>query len=146
MTAKASPNYWVQVFSVETWNEFLKAGASTTGFRDNRWGHVQKLRSGDYLLCYLSRVSRWVGILVVQSAPYLDNTTRIWKEEMCPCRVDVRLLKSLSLDRAVPIRDLADRLSIFQSPNWSVSLMASPSRWKEEDAKAVIEAISKADV
>jgi len=136
------PNYWVQVFSVETWNEFLTAGASTTGFSDSRWGFVQKLKLGDYLLCYLSRISSWVGLLEVTSAPYLDNTTRIWKKGSYPCRVDVRVLKSLPLENAIPIRKLAGRLSIFQNRNWSVWVMASPKRWKEDDAKAVIEAIT----
>jgi hypothetical protein len=135
----------VQVFSLETWNEFLKAGASTTGFRLNRWGYLQNVQLGDYLLCYLSRVSRWVGVLEVQSAPYLDNTTRIWKGDVYPCRVDVRVLKSISPERAVPIRDLADKLSIFQRPRWNFYLMASPARWKEEEAKAVIEAINTAE-
>jgi hypothetical protein len=144
MTLKQSRSYWVQVFSVETWNEFIHAGASTTGFRVSRWGHLQKVKQGDYLLCYLSRVSRWVGLLEVQSDAYLDNTTRIWRGEVYPCRLDVRLLKSLPAERAVPIRELADRLSIFERPRWNFYLIGSPTKWKEEDANVIIEAINRA--
>lgn len=144
MTLDKSQSYWVQVFNVETWNEFIHAGASTTGFRLSRWGYLQKVRPGDYLLCYLSRVSCWVGILEAQSDAYLDNTTRIWSGEVYPCRLDVRLLRSLPVERAVPIRELADRLSIFKRPRWNFHLIGSPRRWKEEDAKAVIEAINRA--
>jgi hypothetical protein len=141
--SESHPLYWVQVFNAETWNEFLKAGASTTGFSASRWPWVQKLNVGDYLLCYLARVSAWVGILEVVSPPYLDNTTLIWKSGVYPCRADVRLLKCLPVPEAVPIKTLADRLSIFHSPYWSIWLMASPKRWKQEDAKIVIEAIDR---
>ena len=118
-------------------------GARTSGFRLSRWGHVQKVKPGDYLLCYLSRVSCWVGLLEVQSEAYLDNTTRIWKAEVYPCRLDVQLLQSLPVKRAVPIRELADRLSIFQRPRWNFHLIGSPTKWKEEDARVVIEAINR---
>ena len=137
-------SYWVQVFSLETWDEFIHAGGATTGFRLSRWGHVQKVKPGDYLLCYLSVVSRWVGLLEAQSDAYLDNTTRIWRGEQYPCRLDVRLLKSLSVERAVPIRELADRLSIFKRPRWNFHLIGSPTKWKDEDAIVVIGAIDRA--
>lgn len=143
MEGVGSPSYWVQVFTVETWEEFLQAGATTTGFSDSRWGWVKKLKPGDFLLCYLTRVSRWVGVLEVVSEPYLDVTNRIWKTNSYPCRVDVRITKALDIDQAIPIRQLADRLSIFQGSNWSLWLMASPKRWKDSDAVAVIDAIQE---
>jgi hypothetical protein len=146
MTSEQSRGYWVQVFNVETWNEFVQAGGSTSGFRLSRWGHLQKVKPGDYLLCYLSRVSRWVGLIEAQSQAYLDNTTRIWRGEVYPCRLDVRLLKSLPVEKAVPIRELADRLSIFKRPVWNFHLIGSPTRWKEDDANVVIEAIDRAAV
>lgn len=146
MEEASSRGYWVQVFSVETWNEFLKAGASTTGFSGTRWAWVQKLKPGDYLLCYLIRVSSFVGILEVASPPYLDKTMQIWKEDAYPCRADVRLLEHLPIEDAVPIKALVDKLSIFQIAHWSVWVMASPKRWKEDDARAVIDAIKRASL
>lgn len=132
--------YWVQVFTPETWQRFLDVGAKVTGFRDTRWNHIQNLKPGDYLLCYLSRISKWVGILEVESEPYLD-TTRIWDEELFPCRADVKLLTALSLDRAIPIQQMKGQLSIFQAKNWSLYLISSPSRWSVSDGKAVMKAI-----
>lgn len=142
-TEASSPSgrYWVQVFTVDTWNEFLNAGAKTTGFRVNRWGFVQRLKPGDWLLCYLSKVSRWVGILEVVSEPYLDDKTRIWKGDTYPCRVDVKMVTSLPPNDGIPIKELADKLSIFNGPSWSLFLMASPTLWKEPDAKVVVRAI-----
>lgn len=132
--------YWVQVFTVARWNQFINAGAKVSSFRENRWGFVRSLKPRDYLLCYVSRVSRWVGILEVKSEPYLDNT-RIWEGEIYPCRAEVQVVTSLPPENGVPMRELADKLSIFRVANWRLFLMASPTLWKESDARAVIDAI-----
>lgn len=135
--------YWVQVFTPNTWQRFLDSGGKVTGFRDLRWNHIQKLKPGDYLLCYLSGVSKWVGVLEVESEAYLD-TARIWDEDLFPCRVDVKVLEKLSLEIAVPIRDLEDRLSIFRIKNWSLYLISSPAKWQARDGEAVLEAVRSA--
>jgi predicted RNA-binding protein with PUA-like domain len=67
-------NYWLDLFSFTTWQEFLDAGANVPGFRENRWKVIQQMKIGDYLLCYLTGVSRWIGVLEVVSEPYQDNS------------------------------------------------------------------------
>ena len=134
---------WVQVFSPRTWQEFLDAGGNVTGFRDNRWGHMRHLNQGDYLLCYLSGIGTWIGILEIQSKPYLD-TSPIWKDDLYPCRVEVRIVASLRPQTAVPIRELRDRLSIFRKKNWGIHLMSSPTKWNAADAGVVVAAVLKA--
>jgi hypothetical protein len=49
--------YWLDLFTVETWKEFLDHGGDVTGFREKRWKTVQKIKHGDYLLCYLTGAS-----------------------------------------------------------------------------------------
>jgi hypothetical protein len=44
-------NYWLDLFTGKTWDEFLAAGGEVSGFRERRWRTVQQIRSGDYLLC-----------------------------------------------------------------------------------------------
>jgi len=58
-------NYWLGLFTGETWEEFRKAGAKTSGFRESRRTTVQRVRAGDVFLCYLTGVMRWVGALEV---------------------------------------------------------------------------------
>ena len=82
-------NYWLDLFTGATWNEFKSAGAKVSGFRESRWNTVQKIKPGDYLLCYLTGVSRFIGILEVNDAPYRDRTP-IWKDEDFPCRLKVK--------------------------------------------------------
>ena len=41
-----------------------------SGFSEKRWATVQKIKPGDHLLCYLTRVSRWVGLLEAVGKPF----------------------------------------------------------------------------
>ncbi len=88
-------NYWLDLFSFTTWQEFLDAGANVSGFRENRWKSVYQMKIGDYLLCYLTGVSRWVGVLEVVSAPYKDSSP-IWKDNVFPSRVRVKTVIQLT--------------------------------------------------
>ena len=63
------PTYWLDLFTGKTWKEFLNAGATVSGFRESRWATVKRIKSGDYLLCYLTGVSRFIGVLEVTSEP-----------------------------------------------------------------------------
>jgi predicted RNA-binding protein len=97
-----------------TWREFVNAGAEVSGFRERRWITVQKIKEGDYFLCYLTGISRWIGVLEVISKSYRDSTP-IWKDEIFPCRVKVKVVAQLTPETAVPVSELKDRLSIFQN-------------------------------
>ncbi len=137
---KDDRTYWVQIFTRETWEEFIAAGGRVTGFRPARWGLIQTVKPGDWLLCYLSGVGRWIGILEVLSNPYLDQSP-IWKSEVYPCRADVAVVRALTADTAVPIRSLRERLSIFKKKHWGLYLISSPTKWNVGDAEVVIDAI-----
>jgi hypothetical protein len=58
-------NYWLDLFTGMTWDEFQKSGASISGFSYRMRKTVQKIQPGDILLCYLTGVMRWVGALEV---------------------------------------------------------------------------------
>ena len=134
-------NYWLDLFTGTTWQEFLEAGGKVSGFRESRWKTVQKFKSGDYLLCYITGISRWIGILEVISKPYQDRSP-IWKDDDFPCRVKVKEVVTLTLETAVPVLQLKDELTIFKNLKnpraWSGPFRGSPSKWKESDGKAIL--------
>jgi hypothetical protein len=37
-------DYWLDLFTWETWNEFKKAGGKVSGFREQRWRSVQQMQ------------------------------------------------------------------------------------------------------
>ncbi len=98
-------NYWLDLFTGATWKEFLDAGATVSGFREGRWKTVQRMKPCDYLLCYLTGVSRFIGLLEVTSEPFWDETP-IWKDATFPCRVNVKIIVRLEPDTAVPVQQL----------------------------------------
>lgn len=141
------PTYWLDLFTGTTWQEFLDAGAKVSGFRDRRWKTVQSIKPGDFLLCYLTGVSRFIGLLEVVSDPFRDES-KVWKDESFPCRVRVRPSIALTPETAVPVQELREQLSIFlelKSPNaWTGHFRGSPVRWKAQDALAVVKALEEA--
>jgi predicted RNA-binding protein len=136
--------YWLDLFTGTTWEEFLAAGGEVSGFRERRWKTVQQMKPGDYLLCYLTGISRWIGVLEVVSEPFKDHTP-IWKDEEFPCRVRVRAVATLTPATAVPVFELRDQLTVFgdfKNPRaWTGHFRGSPMRWKPTDGQAVLAAI-----
>jgi hypothetical protein len=133
-------NYWLNLFSEKTWQEFLDAGAGETGFRMNRWTQVQRVAPGDYFLCYLTGASRFIGLLEAKTQPFRGSEKRIWSEEDFPARIGVNALVTLSPTTGVPIHDVLDELSIYdpKRPNqWSGRVRGSPSLWKAADGELV---------
>ncbi len=141
-------NYWLDLFTGTTWQEFLDAGGTVSGFRERRWKTVQQISVGDYLLCYLTGLSRFIGVLEVVSKPFKD-TSPIWKDEDFPCRLNVKVLYKLSPETAVPVHDLRDRLSFFQDMEstigWTGHFRGSPAKWKVQDGESIVSAIAEAE-
>lgn len=140
-------NYWLDLFSGKTWQEFIKAGADVSGFRENRWAIMKRIKKGDYFLCYLTGVSRFIGILEVMSEPFKDSS-KIWSDDTFPCRLKVKLVVGLTPETAIPILELRDELSIFKelkSPHaWVGLLRGSPTQWKPEDGEIIVKALLEA--
>lgn len=140
----ANRNYWLDLFTGTTWNEFKAAGGTVSGFRESRWGRAQKVKIGDYFLCYLVGISRFIGILEVTSTVYKDKTP-IWELDDFPCRFKVKIVQELTPDTAVPIIELRDRLSFFQNmsnpTSWKGYLMSSPAKWGVKDGEAIVQSI-----
>jgi hypothetical protein len=140
--------YWLDLFTATTWNEFLQAGGGTAGFRESSWSTVQKIRPGDYLLCYLVVVQRFVGVLEVVSEPFQDDT-RIWQDDTFPCRLRVKALITLQPETGVPIQTLRGSLSIFTKHadprSWGIYVRRSPTKWSVTDGEAVLDALRQAE-
>ncbi len=126
----------------------MKAGGDVSGFRESRWKTVQRIKPGDYLLCYLTGVSRWIGILEVTSEAFKDDST-IWEYDgVFPSRLRVKLINQLEPETAVPVLELRDKLSLFQNiknPNsWGMLFRGSPKKLSAEDGEEIVKAINYA--
>lgn len=140
-------NYWLDLFTGVTWKEFKVAGSSVSGFRKSRWKTVQKIKPGDYLLCYLVGISRFIGILEVTSKPFEDSSP-IWEYDVFPSRIKVKPVIELTPETAVPVHELKGNLSLFQNlknpRDWGVHFRGSPAKWNITDGEAVVQALLEA--
>ena len=140
--------YWLDLFTVETWKEFLDHGGDVTGFSEKRWNIVQKIKAGDHLLCYLTRVSRWVGLLEATGESFYDEE-QIWKSQVFPSRVKVRPIVTLTPEQGIPVLEMRDDLTVFRgltNPNrWQGPFRGSPTRWKAADGETIVRALRNAE-
>jgi hypothetical protein len=140
-------SYWLDLFTGTTWDEFLKAGGNISGFRESKWTTVQKIKPGDYLLCYMIGISRFIGILEVKSEAF-KSEERIWKDQVFPCRLKVKPFVTLTPETAVPVHNFRETLTCFTKPAdpraWGAYFRGSPARWSTADGEAVVKALIEA--
>ncbi len=107
-------NYWIDLFTGTTWQEFREAGANVSGFRAKQAKTAKRMKKGDIFLCYLTGVMRWVGALEIAGAS--ADTRKIWKLEEFPVRFDVRPLILLDPEHGVPMEQLEGRVKFYAGP------------------------------
>jgi hypothetical protein len=135
--------YWLDLFTPETWAEAAAIGFSVTGFRQTRWPIVQRVRPGDTFVCYLTRVSRFSGLLEATSGGF-EDTTPIWKSDPFPARVKTRPIIALNPEAAVPFDGIANRLS--SATSWRGYIRGSPMLLPPQDGDVIVDALEKASV
>lgn len=138
---------WICLFTCNTWTRFLEIGAQVYGTKEKKKKVLEQLAVGDYLVCYVTGISRLVGALEVIGKPYYDETP-IWSQEPFPCRVPVRLIHKLTPPNEIAILDLKDKLSFFRGislPNtWTSHIRNTPKLLQDSDGQVILEAIENA--
>lgn len=140
-------NYWLDLFTGTTWDEFRKAGATISGFRQSRQTIAEKINPGDIFICYLTGVMRWVGILEVVSPT--NDTSPIWKDADFPVRFAVRPLILLDAEQGIPMDELEGRVDFYQGlpdrGKFKGFLRGSPTLFKcQEDGQLIHDLLQQA--
>jgi hypothetical protein len=140
-------NYWLNLFTGTTWQEFQAAGAQVSGFRQRNWKRAEHIKVGDVFLCYMVGVKRWVGLLAIMSQRFHDES-KVFGEEVFPVRFKVKPLVMLKPEHGVPMEELESRLTFYPagatSKQWSGHVRSSPTKYKPDDGAAIAEAIKQA--
>lgn len=139
--------YWLDLFTGATWNDFRKSGANISGFRERRRKTVQSIQPGDILLCYLTGVKRWVGALEVVGQS--NDTRKIWDLDDFPERLSVRPLLTLDPEYGVEMDALKGKVQFFQNDSdqqyFKGFLRGSPNKFqKKEDGDLILALIKEA--
>ncbi|MGH8362154.1 MAG: hypothetical protein ACRESQ_02250 [Gammaproteobacteria bacterium] len=118
--------YYIDLFSPETYQAFANSSRDISGFRLRHKGMAERVKAGDTFVCYLTRVSRWFGLLEVIEGPFID-TKPIFVAEDDPFIVRFRVHQKvwLDIDKALPIHDSA----IWNGLSFTHKLAKSSIAW-----------------
>lgn len=139
-------NYYIDLYSPETAIAFEKSSRDTTGFRLSRKTYVEnkKIGAGDKLICYVTRLQRFVGVLEIKSGPFQDRKP-IFMTENDPfvLRFKVAPVVWLPLEKSIPIHQdfIWNTLSFTKglsksardSSKWTFMVFSSPRLWPRDD-------------
>ncbi|MBX7207996.1 MAG: hypothetical protein K1X78_06790 [Verrucomicrobiaceae bacterium] len=141
-------NYWLDLFSPKSWQEFRAAGCKVTGFNARMKTAVSKVQPGDILMCYLTGVMHWVGALQVTGVS--SNEERIWADADFPLRFDVRPIVILDPEYGIPMSELEGKVIFFQGPKDRGKFMGfirmSPNKFANpSDGEFVLSLLKRAE-
>jgi hypothetical protein len=96
--------YFLNLFTPETWSAFREHGADTSGFRKRQQRIArERLKRGDVFLCYLVRLSRWCGVLKIESEAFQDETPIFSNPDPFCVRFKVKPVVVLAPEQAIPM-------------------------------------------
>ena len=136
--------YYLETYSPETARAFDDAPRDVTGFKE-RWGNwIQKenMGPGDRLICYCTRIQRFIGAFELVSGPTDNMAESADENDSYPIKFKIKELAWLPLEQGLSIhedtvwkglsftRDLAKH-----SKGWTYVVRSSPTRLSSEDGQ-----------
>lgn len=140
-------NYYIDLFSPETHKAFTDSTQGISGFRPRQEGIAKTIKPGDRFICYVTRISRFVGVLEVISDYFIDDSP-IFFTSIDPfnIRFKVKPIVWLPLDKAIPIYDklIWDHLSFTgEGRSWTAMVRSSLRAFKKEDGNYLIQVLQQ---
>lgn len=143
--------YYLNLFSPETYEAFSRSARELCGFRLRHKKAAQRVEVGDRFLCYMTKLSRWIGILEAKSGCFEDDSPLLYEaKDPFVLRFRVAALVWLPKERCIPIHDdqVWEKLSFTRgheknSSLWTGSIRTTLVRIEDADAR-VIEAVLQA--
>ena len=98
-------SYYLAVFSPQTWRTFNEAGGTVAGFPDSKFKLArERVKPGDWFICYMTGESRFCGLLKVESGVYFDDNPVFDDPDRFTTRFKVRSVIALDIDSSIDIR------------------------------------------
>ena len=135
--------YYVDLFSPGTYEAFSRSDRGVSGFRPRQENAASAVHVGDKLVCYMTKLSRWIGVLEVTSKWFRDSTPIFYPEDdPFIVRFRVKPIVWLEKDKAIPIREVGvwEHLSFTKgydkgSSTWTGKLRASLTPLDKSDGR-----------
>jgi hypothetical protein len=134
-------SYFLDLFSPETYEAFGRSSQNVSGFRRRQENAAKNIHKGDILVCYITKLSRWFGLLEVQGDYFTDGTPIFYPEDdPFVIRFNVKPLVWLPVEKALPIHEdfIWKKLSFTRkydktTSSWTGKLRNSLNKLSEDD-------------
>lgn len=135
--------YWLDLFSPQTYEAFSNSDRSISGFRFRQRNQAQKIEPGDRLICYMTKLSRWIGVLEVVTGPFHDDSPIFYEEDdPFTIRFQISPIVWLPKEKAIPIHEpnVWNKLSFTRdaehgSSTWTGKIRSSLNELDEADGR-----------
>lgn len=118
--------YYTNLFSPETFIAFENSNRTISGFRKEQQKSARRIKAGDKFICYMTKFSRWVGVLEVLSECFVDDTPIFYPEDdPFVVRFKVQPLVWLEKDKCVPVQDT----QVWNALSFTKKLPPKDSGW-----------------
>ncbi|GGC06486.1 hypothetical protein [Dyadobacter sediminis] len=118
--------YYVTIFSPDTYNLFTSSERSISGFRESQKSQASVIKKGDKLIAYVTKLSRWVGVLEVTGDYFISNTpVYSLEDDVYTLRFPIKEIVWLPLDQSLPI----DNDDCWNNLSFTKSLPKKSSAW-----------------
>ncbi len=133
--------YFINLFSPETHSAFTKSDQTTSGFSIKQQASAKKIKPGERFICYVTKVSRFAGVLEVMGASFVDDTPIFYEhDDLFILRFKVKVRVWLSLDKSVPMFNeiIWDNLTVTgESKGWMGMIRGSLQHINSPDARYI---------
>jgi predicted RNA-binding protein len=141
--------YYIGIFSPETYEAFVSSKQDVSGVRERYENLAKRVKVGDKLICYVTKLSRWFGVLEVKSQSFRDTTPRFKDiDDPYVIRFKINVLTLLPKEKAIPIKEdnLWNQLSFTKdydklSNKWTGKFRGNINAIDEADGKFLEELI-----
>ena len=145
--------YYLDIFSPETYESFSKSPMDVSGFRKRQQALARRIEPGDMFICYMTKLSRWIGILEILGKHNIDETPLFYeKNDPFVVRFPIRPLVWLPKENCMPIREdeIWHQLTFTknhdkQSSSWTGILRSTLNRLDDSDGKLLEELLRAQD-
>ncbi len=131
-------NYYFATYSPYTYPLFLKSKMDRTGIQKRYSGIAKSVKVGDVMIIYMTGVSRFCGILEVQSEAFISDDRIYFENDPYNLQFKVKPVVLLDIEHSLPISTIWNELSITKgrskNSGWGALFQRSLGRSQEDDA------------
>lgn len=97
--------YWLNLSTPATYEIFTQTSRTISAYPLALERQARRVQVGDIFVCYMTKLSRWVGLLEVQSESFIDTTPIYAPDDPYIIRFKVKPLVWLPRDLTIPIKE-----------------------------------------